>query len=47
MLDLFKTSKEQEFSSDYFKKIVKNYIPKGIDKEINEYIEQGKTYRFS
>ncbi|MFV9883600.1 MAG: M61 family peptidase [Rickettsia conorii subsp. raoultii] len=43
MLDLFKTSKEQEFSSDYFKKIVKNYVPKGIDKEINEYIEQGKT----
>ncbi|EER21850.1 MULTISPECIES: M61 family metallopeptidase [spotted fever group] len=35
MLDLFKTSKEQEFSSDYFKKIVKNYVPKGIDKEIN------------
>lgn len=43
MLDLFKTSKEQEFSSDYFKTIVKNYVPKGIDKEINEYIEQGKT----
>ncbi|KJW05568.1 hypothetical protein RAT170B_0388 [Rickettsia argasii T170-B] len=43
MLDLFKTSKEQEFSSDYFKTIVKNYLPKGIDKEINEYIEQGKT----
>ncbi|MCC8462174.1 MAG: hypothetical protein LN546_03185 [Rickettsia endosymbiont of Ecitomorpha arachnoides] len=43
MLDLFKTSKEQEFSSDYFKKIVKDYVPKGIDKEINEYIEQGKT----
>ncbi len=29
MLDLFKTSKEQEFSSDYFKKIVKDYVPKG------------------
>ncbi|WCR57000.1 M61 family peptidase [Rickettsia asembonensis] len=43
MLDLFKNSKEQEFSSDYFKKIVKDYVPKGIDKEINEYIEQGKT----
>ncbi|HJD55851.1 MAG TPA: M61 family peptidase [Rickettsia endosymbiont of Pyrocoelia pectoralis] len=43
MLDLFKTAKTQEFSTDYFKKIVKNYIPAGIDKEINEYIEQGKT----
>ena len=43
MLDLFKTSKEQEFSTDYFKKLVKNYVPKGIDKQINEYIEQGKT----
>jgi len=43
MLDLFKTSKEQEFSSDYFKKIVKNYVPTGIDKEMDEYIEQGKT----
>ncbi|MFV9857517.1 hypothetical protein [Rickettsia sibirica] len=38
-----KPQKNQEFSSDYFKTIVKNYVPKGIDKEINEYIEQGKT----
>ncbi|WP_081482370.1 hypothetical protein [Rickettsia australis] len=30
MLDLFKISKKQAFSSDYFKKIVKNYVPKGI-----------------
>ncbi|XVN41839.1 MAG: M61 family peptidase [Rickettsia endosymbiont of Argas persicus] len=47
MLDLFKTSKEQEFSIDYFKKTVKNYVPKGIDKEINEYIEQGDTIDLS
>lgn len=43
MLDLFKTSKQQEFSIDYFKQIARNYITKGIDTEINDYIEQGKT----
>ena len=47
MLDLFKTSKEQEFSIDYFKQITKNYVPKGIDKEISEYIEQGDTIDLS
>ncbi|WP_341788860.1 M1 family aminopeptidase [Rickettsia endosymbiont of Lasioglossum villosulum] len=47
MLDLFKTAKQKEFSTDYFKQITKNYIPKGIDKEINEYIEQGNTIDLS
>ncbi|ABV73704.1 hypothetical protein A1E_03885 [Rickettsia canadensis str. McKiel] len=39
MLDLFITSKKQEFSRNYLKKIVKNYVPKAIDKAINKYIE--------
>ncbi|HJD61886.1 MAG TPA: M61 family peptidase [Rickettsia endosymbiont of Columbicola hoogstraali] len=47
MLVLFKTAKQKEFSIDCFKQFTKNYIPKGIDKEINEYIEQGNTIDLS
>lgn len=43
MLDLFKNAKHKEFSSSYFKSIVKKYIPQGINKEISEFIDQGKT----
>ncbi|HJD66280.1 MAG TPA: hypothetical protein LFV91_04430 [Rickettsia endosymbiont of Bembidion nr. Transversale] len=32
---------------EYFKKIASNYVVGGIDKEINEYIEQGNTIDLS
>ena len=43
MLDLFKSAKHKEFSIEYFKSIVKCYIPQGIDKQIFEFIDKGKT----
>ena len=43
MLDFFKELKNKEFSLDYFQNIAKNYVPKGIIKEISMFIDQGKT----
>lgn len=41
MLDLFKVSKDKNFSVELFKGILQKYIPKGVDTEISQYIEQG------
>lgn len=43
MLDLFGASKTKAFSADYFKAIVRNYVPAGIDKEVQGFIYNGKT----
>jgi len=44
MLDLFKgVNTHKLFSINEFKNVVKNYIPAGIDKEISEFIINGKT----
>ncbi len=43
LLDLFKAAKQEKFSADLFKKIVKTYLPSGIETEIAEYINNGKT----
>ena len=43
MLDLFTISKQQEFSIESFKNIAKKYIPNGIDNELSDFINAGKT----
>jgi predicted metalloprotease with PDZ domain len=50
MLDLFKATqatKDKKFSTALFKNIMKKYIPHGIDKEIADFIEKGKTIDLS
>jgi predicted metalloprotease with PDZ domain len=42
MLDLFKESKDKKFSNVLFEKILKKYIPEGVDEDFNNYIEEGK-----
>jgi predicted metalloprotease with PDZ domain len=46
-LDLFAESQHKGFSVESFKTIAKKHIPQGIDKEITEYIDQGKTIDLS
>jgi predicted metalloprotease with PDZ domain len=43
LLDIFKATENQAFSSELFKEIAKKYIPGGIEKEMQEYIHLGKT----
>lgn len=45
--DLFKVSQQEKFSVKLFKKIAQSYIPQGIEREITEFIENGKTIDLS
>ena len=43
ILDLFNDSEQKAFSVEKFKSIAKKYIPAGINEQITNFIDQGKT----
>lgn len=47
MLGLFKSTGHKKFSAEFFKNASRNYIPQGIEQEVAEFIDKGKTIDLS